>query len=154
MLFCSCVIFLLVPQWLIERLSSAMGAALVGNNFSPIPSKLSFHNKKWLVVAQIFRNLQSIKTLLTLELSQYSKKGSTFSSTEPLDSWGLLSCFACCVPWSLHSCSLQWNHWYWQGSYIFRFIITHILSVLQSMFLQDILWINILLSQPKQKYGI
>ena len=32
---------------------------------------------KWLVAAQ---NLQSIKTLLTLELSQYRKSGSTFST--------------------------------------------------------------------------
>ena len=31
---------------MIERLSEAMGAALVGNNFSPIPSKFSFHMKK------------------------------------------------------------------------------------------------------------
>ena len=46
MLFCSYVIFLLRDQWLIERLSEAMGAALVGNNFSPIPSKFSFHMKK------------------------------------------------------------------------------------------------------------
>ena len=44
---------LLRDQWLIERLSEAMGAALVGNNFSPtsIPSKISFqvtvsHEKK------------------------------------------------------------------------------------------------------------
>ena len=75
--------FLLRDQWLIERLSEAMGAALVGNNFSPIPSKFSFHmkKKKWLVAA---RNLQSIKTLLTLELSQYRKSGSMFSSSEPV----------------------------------------------------------------------
>ena len=33
-------------QWLIERLSEAMGAALIGNSFSPIPSKFSFHMKK------------------------------------------------------------------------------------------------------------
>ena len=46
MLFCSYVIFLLRDQWLIERLSEAMGAALVRNNFSPIPSKFSFHMKK------------------------------------------------------------------------------------------------------------
>ena len=46
MLFCSYVIFLLRDQWMIARLSEAMGAALVGNNFSPIPSKFSFHMKK------------------------------------------------------------------------------------------------------------
>ena len=35
--------FLLRDPCLIERLSEAMGAALVGNNVSPIPSKFSFH---------------------------------------------------------------------------------------------------------------
>ena len=46
-------------EWLIERLSEAMGTALVGNNFSPIPSKISFNmKKKWLVAA---RYLQIIK---------------------------------------------------------------------------------------------
>ena len=43
---CSYVVFLLRDQWLIERLSEARGVALVGNNFSPIPSKFSFHMKK------------------------------------------------------------------------------------------------------------
>ena len=42
----SYVICLLRDQWLIERLSEAMGAALVSNNFSPISSKFSFHMKK------------------------------------------------------------------------------------------------------------
>ena len=46
MQFCSYVIFLLRDQWQIEILSEAMGAALVGNNFLPIPSKFSFHMKK------------------------------------------------------------------------------------------------------------
>ena len=43
--------------------------------------KISFHmrKKKWFVAAQ---NLQSIKTLLTLELTQYRKCGSMFSSSE------------------------------------------------------------------------
>ena len=41
---------------------------------------ISHEKKKWLVAA---RNLQSIKTLLTLELSQYCKSGSMFSSSEP-----------------------------------------------------------------------
>ena len=59
MLFCFYVIFLLRDEWMIERLSEAMGAALVGNNFSPIPWKFHFRwKKKWLVAA---RNLQSIK---------------------------------------------------------------------------------------------
>ena len=53
-------------EWMIESLSEAMGAAFVGNKFSGIPSKFSFHmKKKWLSAA---RNLQSIKTFLTLEL--------------------------------------------------------------------------------------
>ena len=46
MRFCSYVIFLLRDQCLIERFSKAMGEALVSNNFSPIPSKISFHMKK------------------------------------------------------------------------------------------------------------
>ena len=77
MWFCSYVVFWLSHQWMIERFSGAMGEALVGNNFVPIPSKISFHMKKkrWLVAA---RNLQSIKTLLALELSQCSKSGSMF----------------------------------------------------------------------------
>ena len=100
MLFCSYVIFLLRDQWLIERLSEAMGAALVGNNFSPIPSKFHFTwKKKWLVAA---RNLQSIKTLLTLELSQYRKSGSMFSSSEPVaassDSSRLGNTLCLCLP--------------------------------------------------------
>ena len=43
---CSNVIFLLRDQWIIERLSETMSAALVGNNFSPITSKISSHTKK------------------------------------------------------------------------------------------------------------
>ena len=46
MRFWSYVIFLIRDQWKIERWSEAMGAALVGNNFSPIPSKSSFHMKQ------------------------------------------------------------------------------------------------------------
>ena len=49
MWFCSYVIFLLRDEWMIERLSEAMGAALVCNNFLPIPSKISSfisHEKK------------------------------------------------------------------------------------------------------------
>ena len=41
-LFCSYVILLLRDRCMIKRLSEAMGAALVGNNFSPIPSNFSF----------------------------------------------------------------------------------------------------------------
>ena len=43
---CSYVIFLLRDQRLIERLSKAMGVALVANNFLPVPSKFSSHMKK------------------------------------------------------------------------------------------------------------
>ena len=61
----------------------------------------NFHieKTKWLVVAQ---NLQSIKTLLTLELSQYCKSGSMFSSSEPVASssdWSRLGNALClCSP--------------------------------------------------------
>ena len=65
---------------MIERLSEAVGTAVVSNKFSAIPLKISFHMKtKRLVTAQ---NLQSIKNFLTFELSQYRKSGSTFSSSE------------------------------------------------------------------------
>ena len=80
MWFCSYVIFLLRDEWMIERLSEAMGAALVGNNFSPILLEFYFTlKKKWLVAA---RNVQSIKTLFALELSHSRKSGSMFSSSE------------------------------------------------------------------------
>ena len=46
MLLCSNVIFLLRDEWMTERFSQAMGAALVCNNFSQIPSKISFHMKQ------------------------------------------------------------------------------------------------------------
>ena len=42
---------------------------------------ISHEKEKWLVAA---RNLQSIKTLLSLELSQNRKSGSMFSSSEPV----------------------------------------------------------------------
>ena len=45
MRLCSCVIFLLRDQWQIEKWSEAMGAALIGNNFLPITSKISFRMK-------------------------------------------------------------------------------------------------------------
>ena len=67
---------------MIAKLSKSMGAALVGNNFSPIPPNFSFHMKKKSVVTA--RNLQSIKTFLALELSPYRKSGSTVSSSEPV----------------------------------------------------------------------
>ena len=67
---------------MIARLSEAMGAALVGNNFQPIPMDIPFPMKKKSVVTA--RYLQSIKTFLTIELSQYRKSGSMFSSSEPV----------------------------------------------------------------------
>ena len=69
---------------MIKRLSEAMGAALVGNNFLPIPLKFSFHMKKKLIGLVAAQYLQSIKAFLTLKLSQYRKSGSTFSSSEPV----------------------------------------------------------------------
>ena len=56
-----------------KRLSKTMGAALVGNNFSPIPSKISFQMKKKVTR----RGPISTKhpNPLTVELSQYRKSG-------------------------------------------------------------------------------
>ena len=67
---CSYVIFLLRDPSMIEKLIKGMGTAMVGNNFLPIPLKCSYHMKKNCLDAA--QNLQSNKTLLTLELSQYS----------------------------------------------------------------------------------
>ena len=41
--------------------------------------EISFHMKE-----KVTRQLQSIKTLLALELSQYRESGSMFSSSEPV----------------------------------------------------------------------
>ena len=63
-----------------------MGAALVGSNFLPIPSKISFHKlwkKKWLVSCS-GQYLQNIKTFLTLEQCKFCKSDSMFSSSEPV----------------------------------------------------------------------
>ena len=67
---------------MIERLSKAMSMALVCINFLPIPSKLSFHMRK--IIHRHGPKFISHKNLLTLELSQYHKSDSTFSSTEPV----------------------------------------------------------------------
>ena len=83
-----------------------MGSALVYNNFLPIWLIFLYHMKtKWLVAA---RNLQSMKTLLTLEqwLSQYSSSKPVSSSqlrvTESvLQEWQndfLMSWFSSCFP--------------------------------------------------------
>ena len=77
--FCSYALFFPRVQWMIQRLSEVMSTGLVRNNFSRNPSKISFHMKtnlkllQWLITA---RNLQSIKTFLTLELSKFRKSGS------------------------------------------------------------------------------
>ena len=61
---------------------------LIQNQFQTF---ISHEEKKWSITAQ---NLQSIKTLLTLELCQYGKSGSMFSSSEPVaassDCWWLV----------------------------------------------------------------
>ena len=81
MLLCSYVIFWLKDQWMIKRLSKATGAALVCNNFTPIPSKISFHmGIKSYSLNVSFR--PEPKTFLALGLSQYSKSCSMFSSSE------------------------------------------------------------------------
>ena len=74
---CSCVMFLAQRPMNDRKIEQDwLGVALVGNKFSPIPSKISFHMKKrWLVTV---RNLQSNKSFLTLKLSQYRKSDSTF----------------------------------------------------------------------------
>ena len=91
------VLFLCLFLLTRRMLNETMGAALVGDNFSPIPSKISFHMKrkwlvtartymksKWLVAAQTLHCLQSIETFLPLELSLYRKSSSMFSSSEPV----------------------------------------------------------------------
>ena len=49
-----------------------------------IENFISHEKKKLLVGVVAAQYLQSIKTFLTVELSQYSKSGSTFSSSEPV----------------------------------------------------------------------
>ena len=60
---------------MIERLSEAMGAALVCSNFSPIPAL--FHRNFHFPWKKPF-------WFLTVELSRYCKSGSKFSSSEPV----------------------------------------------------------------------
>ena len=71
-------------ETLIETLSKSYGRCFdrhwLSNNVSPIPSTFSFYMKKKGFVAA--RNLQSIRTLLMLEPSHYSKNGSMFSSSK------------------------------------------------------------------------
>ena len=55
--------------------------ALVGNNFSPIPSKISFHIKKVTRRGPIFTKHES---LFDSGTGQYRKSGSMFSSSEPV----------------------------------------------------------------------
>ena len=93
---------LLRDQWLIKRWIEAMGAALVGNNFSPIPSKISFHMKT--KNAHCCPKFAKHKTfqVSTLELSKYCKSGSMFSSSEPVaassDCSRLVNALCLCSP--------------------------------------------------------
>ena len=61
---------------------ATLGVASVCNNFLPIQSKISFHMKKVITAAL---HLESIKTFLTFELSQYCKSSSTCSSSKPVE---------------------------------------------------------------------
>ena len=65
---------------------------------NPIENLISHERKKWIVTAW---NLQCVKTILTLELSQYSKSGSMFSSSK------LVAVTACQqqLPLNLELCS-------------------------------------------------
>ena len=84
MRICSHVIIFTLRPMNDRRLSETMSADLVGNNFSPIPSKISFHMKtKWPVTA---RSLQSIKTFdfRTDSVLQICKSCITFYSSEPV----------------------------------------------------------------------
>ena len=83
MLFCSYVIFLLRDEWMIERFSLVKQLArpwLATTSRQFYWNFISHEKEKWHVTALY---LQSIKTLLALELSQYRKSGSMFSSSEP-----------------------------------------------------------------------
>ena len=82
MWFCSYIIFLLRDKWMIERFSKVIGCCLGWQQLLAHSMEISCHmKKKWLVTAL---NLQSIETLLALELTQiqYRKSGSVFSSSE------------------------------------------------------------------------
>ena len=67
-----------------------MGTALVGNNFLLIPSKVSFHMKKIsdLMLLNIYK---ALKPFLTCKLSESSKSGSMFSSSEPIAAYSVCS---------------------------------------------------------------
>ena len=70
------------PKRLRRKIEEAMSVALVCDNFSPVPSKISFHMEKQVTRCGPISTKHS--TFLTLELSQYRKSGSTFSSSEPV----------------------------------------------------------------------
>ena len=59
---------------MIKRLSEAMGAALVGNNFLPIPLKFSFHMKKKVIGLVAAQYLQSIKSLFDSQTESVSQE--------------------------------------------------------------------------------
>ena len=59
-----------------RKIEQSVGAALLGNNFCQFHGNFISREKK------VTR--RGPKTLLTLELSQYCKSGSMFSSSEPV----------------------------------------------------------------------
>ena len=72
----------LMDDWKIIRLSGAMSVTLVSNKFSRNPSNFHSTWKTLLVMPQspwvTGRDLQNIKTVLTLELAQYHKVAAHF----------------------------------------------------------------------------
>ena len=87
MLFCSHIIFLLRDQWLIERLSEAMSAASVGNNFSLVISIeifISNEKKSDSSRPELYKSLLKLFDSRTEYVSQEWYCGSTRSSSEPV----------------------------------------------------------------------
>ena len=73
------VIFLLRDQWMIERLSEALGAALQQFLANSIKMFISHEKKSDLSLPYI-----KLSYFLTQELCQYSKSGGMFSSSKPV----------------------------------------------------------------------
>ena len=71
---------------MIQRLSKAMSAALVGYNLSKNPSKFHFTSKQVSCYGPKFTKHQNLFDTRTdrVELSQYGKSDSTLSSSEPV----------------------------------------------------------------------
>ena len=86
-----------------HKFERTMGAALIGNNFSPIPLKISFHvRKKMTRSAPIFTKHLNLFDRRIESVSQDSESGSTFSSSEPVaarsDCRGLGNTLYLCSP--------------------------------------------------------